>query len=71
MSRKPLQLVRELYEDKTVGLARYQNLQELLNAIKQFVDSEEDKSLGTFLQSVSLLTNADTNEPTTATKSPS
>ncbi len=58
-------LVRELYEDKTVeGLARYQNMQELLNAIKQFVDSEEneDKSLGTFLQSVSLLTNADTNE---------
>ncbi|MEY2894913.1 MAG: helicase, partial [Bacteroidota bacterium] len=33
-------LVRELYEDKTVeGLARYQNVQELLNAIKQFVDS--------------------------------
>jgi DNA helicase-2/ATP-dependent DNA helicase PcrA len=58
-------LVRELYEDKTVeGLARYQNLQELLNAIKQFVDSEEneDKSLATFLQSVSLLTNADTTE---------
>ena len=58
-------LVRELYEDKTVeGLARYQNVQELLNAIKQFVDSEEneDKSLATFLQSVSLLTNADTTE---------
>jgi DNA helicase-2/ATP-dependent DNA helicase PcrA len=58
-------LMRELYEDKTVeGLARYQNLQELLNAIKQFVDSEEneDKSLATFLQSVSLLTNADTEE---------
>ena len=58
-------LVRELYEDKTVeGLARYQNVQELLNAIKQFVDSEEneDKSLSTFLQSVSLLTNADTTE---------
>ncbi len=58
-------LVRELYEDKTVeGLARYQNVQELLNAVKQFVDSEEneDKSLATFLQSVSLLTNADTTE---------
>jgi len=55
-------LLRELYEDKTVeGLARYQNIQELLNAIKQFVDSEEneDKSIATFLQSVSLLTNAD------------
>ncbi|MEY3919012.1 MAG: helicase, partial [Bacteroidota bacterium] len=52
-------LLRELYEDKTVeGLARYQNLQELLNAIKSFVDNpeNEDKSLATFLQSVSLLT---------------
>lgn len=58
-------LLHELYEDKTVeGLARYQNLQELLNAIKQFVDDpeNEDKSLATFLQSVSLLTNADTQE---------
>jgi DNA helicase-2/ATP-dependent DNA helicase PcrA len=58
-------IVRELYEDKTVeGLARYQNVQELLNAVKQFVDSEEneDKSIATFLQSVSLLTNADTTE---------
>lgn len=58
-------LMRELYEDKTVeGLARYQNIQELLNAIKQFVDSEEneDKSISNFLQSVSLLTNADTQE---------
>jgi len=58
-------LMRELYEDKTVeGLARYQNLQELLNAIKSFVDNpeNEDKSLATFLQSVSLLTNADADE---------
>ncbi|MFM2441745.1 MAG: helicase [Bacteroidota bacterium] len=58
-------LLRELYEDKTVeGLARYQNLQELLNAIKSFVDNpeNEDKSLSTFLQSVSLLTNADADE---------
>ena len=58
-------LLRELYEHKTVeGLARYQNLQELLNAIKSFVDNpeNEDKSLATFLQSVSLLTNADADE---------
>jgi len=58
-------LLRELYEDKTVeGLARYQNLQELLNAIKSFIDNpeNEDKSLATFLQSVSLLTNADADE---------
>ena len=58
-------LLKELYDDKTVeGLARYENVQELLNAIKEFVDSpdNEDKSLGAFLQSVSLLTTADEKE---------
>jgi hypothetical protein len=36
-------------------------VQELLNGIKEFVDSDEseDKTLSAFLQSVSLLTNAD------------
>ncbi len=55
-------ILRELYEDKTVeGLSRYENVQELLNAIKEFVDNpdNEEKSLSAFLQSVSLLTNAD------------
>ncbi len=55
-------LLRELYTDKTVeGMARYENMQELLNSIKQYVDNEEneDKSLSAFLQNVSLLTNAD------------
>lgn len=55
-------LLKELYEDKTVeGLNRYENVQELLNAIKEFVDNPEthDKSLGAFLQEVSLLTDAD------------
>ncbi|TAH11132.1 MAG: ATP-dependent DNA helicase [Runella slithyformis] len=55
-------LLKELYEDKTVeGLSRYENVQELLNAVKEFVDNadNEDKSLATFLQTVSLLTNAD------------
>ncbi len=55
-------LLRELYDDKTIeGLSRYENVQELLNAIKEFVDSEEntDKSLGAFLQEVALLTSAD------------
>ena len=55
-------LMRELYEDKTVeGLSRYENVQELLNAIKEFVDDKEreDKSLGSFLQEVSLLTGND------------
>ena len=58
-------LMKELYEDKTVeGLSRYENVQELLNAIKEFVDNpeNEEKSLSAFLQSVSLLTNADEPE---------
>jgi DNA helicase-2/ATP-dependent DNA helicase PcrA len=55
-------LLRELYEDKTVeGLSRYENVQELLNAIKEFVDdpTKEDKSLNAFLQEVSLITGQD------------
>ncbi len=55
-------LLKELYEDKTVeGLSRYENVQELLNAIKEFTDDREreDKSLGAFLQEVSLVTSTD------------
>lgn len=55
-------LLRELYEDKTVeGLNRYENVQELLNAIKEYVDNpeNEDKSLGSFLQEIALLTDND------------
>jgi DNA helicase II / ATP-dependent DNA helicase PcrA len=55
-------LLRELYEDKTVeGLGRYENVQELLNAIKEYVDDPErpDKTLGAFLQEVSLITGQD------------
>jgi len=55
-------LLRELYEDKTVeGLSRYENVQELLNAIKEFTDDphREDKSLGSFLQEISLVTGQD------------
>jgi len=55
-------MLRELYEDKTVeGLSRYENVQELLNAIKEYTDDPEktDKSLGAFLQEVSLVTGQD------------
>ncbi|EIM76008.1 UvrD/REP helicase [Nitritalea halalkaliphila LW7] len=55
-------LLKELYEDKTIeGLNRYENVQELLNAIKEYVDNEEntDKSLGAFLQEIALLTDND------------
>ena len=55
-------LLKELYADKTVeGLSRYENVQELLNAIKEFVDDPEksDKSLTAFLQEVALITGLD------------
>jgi DNA helicase II / ATP-dependent DNA helicase PcrA len=58
-------LLRELFEDKTVeGRARYENVQELLNAVKEFVDNpdREEKDLATFLQEVALITTADENE---------
>ena len=54
-------LLRE-YEEKTnEGLSRVENVQELLNAIKRYVENpeNEDKSLGSFLQNVSLETSQD------------
>ncbi|MFT3682342.1 MAG: UvrD-helicase domain-containing protein [Ferruginibacter sp.] len=68
---KSTTLVKELFNDKTTeGLARYENVQELLNSIKEFTETpmnEEDgevgdKGLGTFLQQVSLYTDADNNK---------
>ncbi|WP_242919596.1 ATP-dependent helicase [Pontibacter liquoris] len=56
-------IVDDLYQDKTVeGLARYENIQELLNGIKEYVDDpeKEDKSLSSFLQDIALITDADT-----------
>ena len=55
-------LLKELYDDKTVeGLSRYENMQELLNSIKQFVDNPENDevTLSNFLQTVTLMTTAD------------
>lgn len=55
-------LLRELGEDKTAeGMSRYENVQELLNAIKEYVDNpeREDKTLGSFLQDISLVTGQD------------
>src|SRR5205823_5721581 len=90
---KTTKLIAELYNDKTVeGVSRFENAQELLNSIKEFVEEDEvhpqtpegglnteeplgppsvssrlreedlgggDRSLGTFLQNVSLLTGDD------------
>lgn len=68
MVGKNTNLVKELFNDKTTeGLARYENVQELLNSIKEFTETpsnEEDgevgdKSLGAYLQQIVLLTDAD------------
>ena len=58
-------LIKELYEDKTIeGLSRYENAQELLNAIKEYVDNPEveNKDLGHFLQEITLLTGVDRDD---------
>ena len=59
-------IVKELFNDKTTeGLARYENIQELLNSIKEFTETPTedgellDKSLGSYLQQITLLTDAD------------
>jgi DNA helicase II / ATP-dependent DNA helicase PcrA len=68
---KNTSLVKELFNDKTTeGLARYENVQELLNSIKEFTETpmnEEDgevgdKSLGGYLQQIVLLTDADDDD---------
>lgn len=58
----------ELKADTSIeGLARVQNVEELLNAIEEFCESDEvipgdDRSLGAFLQHISLLTSMDHND---------
>ena len=74
-------LIKELFNDKTTeGLARYENIQELLNSIKEWVDDKQNRAqideegvviegasaetenvagLGTYLQQITLLTDAD------------
>ncbi len=46
------------------NLARWENVQELLNAISEFTESGADeRTLSTFLQEISLLTDADDSDP--------
>ncbi|CAL1520833.1 UvrD-helicase domain-containing protein [Chitinophaga sp. MM2321] len=66
MVGKSTNLVKELFNDKTTeGLARYENVQELLNSIKEFTETPDeegellDKSMGSYLQQITLLTDAD------------
>jgi len=63
---KNTNLIKELFTDKTTeGLARYENIQELLNSIKEFTETPTedgellDKSLGSYLQQITLLTDQD------------
>lgn len=64
---KHTSLVKELFNDKTTeGLARYENVQELFNSIKEWTESPSnddgelgDKTLGSYLQQITLLTDAD------------
>jgi len=63
---KNTNIIKELFNDKTTeGLARYENIQELLNSIKEFTETPTedgellDKSLGSYLQQITLLTDAD------------
>ena len=55
-----------LYEVIT-GISRYENLQELLNGIKEFTEAAltngDPADIGTWLQSVSLLTDQDLEKP--------
>ncbi len=69
---KQTNIIKELFNDKsTEGVARYENIQELLNSIKEWIETplnEEDgevgdKSLGAYLQQITLLTDADQKDP--------
>jgi DNA helicase-2/ATP-dependent DNA helicase PcrA len=65
-------ILKELYEDRTAeGVNRFENIEELLNAIKDFTvkitaTGEEAEAgagtLGHFMQDVALLTDADTSD---------
>lgn len=58
-------LLKDLYEDKSIeGLSRYENIQELLNGIKEFSEREDiqERGLDIFMQDVALLTNEDNDK---------
>ncbi len=61
-------IVKELFNNKTTeGLAHYKNIKRLLNSIKEFTETptedgelvEAEKSLGSYLHQITLLTDAD------------
>ena len=64
---KQTSIVKELFNDKSAeGVQRYENIQELLNSIKEWTESPDnedgevgDKGLAAYLQQITLLTDAD------------
>ncbi len=68
---KQTNILKELFNDKsTEGVQRYENIQELLNSIKEWTESPDndegemgDKGLGSYLQQITLLTDADEKDP--------
>jgi DNA helicase-2/ATP-dependent DNA helicase PcrA len=56
-------LLKELFADKSPeAIARHENVQELLNGIKEFADTDiegEERFLNNYIESVALLTNED------------
>jgi DNA helicase II / ATP-dependent DNA helicase PcrA len=68
-------LLKELHEDKTPeGVSRYENVEELLNAIKEFTETERpadistgeidtsERTLDEFMQDIALITDADSKK---------
>lgn len=68
---KQTNIIKELFNDKSAeGVQRYENIQELLNSIKEWTESPDnedgevgDKRLGSYLQQITLLTDADEKDP--------
>ncbi|MEQ9262228.1 MAG: UvrD-helicase domain-containing protein [Owenweeksia sp.] len=62
-------LIREFSADKTPeGVSRYENIEELLNSVKEFTDNQKEiedgnPSLGGFMEDVALITDSDKGSP--------
>jgi len=66
-------LLKDLFSDKSPeGIARYDNIQELLNGVREFVEDteleESGSDLGEFMKDVALLTDADQKDDTDTDK---
>jgi DNA helicase II / ATP-dependent DNA helicase PcrA len=59
-------ILKDLYEDKTPeGVSRHENIQELLNGLKDFTDTgtpDKMRTLDEYLQDIALLTDSDEEE---------